>query len=91
MAGFIPNMGGLPGAQDAVDYGDEEMPDEGEEDGEEGVNPLQQYNLDAPTMQAIQALVSNPHFDEIRRRVIEDQSFASQFMQQLEQGQPMIA
>ena len=82
MSGFIPPPGGLPGANEAVDYGDEDMPEEGDAEGQDGgANPLGQYNLDAPTMQAIQALVSNPHFDEIRRRVIEDQSFASQFMQ----------
>lgn len=42
ISGFIPPMGGLPGAQDGLDYGDEDMPEEGDEDGNEGsgVNPL---------------------------------------------------
>ena len=42
---------------------------EGDEGGD-GLGGLAQYNLDAPTMQAIQALVSNPSFPMIRQRMI---------------------
>lgn len=57
-------MGGGAGAQEEPDYGDE-----GDEGGD-GLGGLAQYNLDAPTMQAIQALVSNPSFPMIRQRMI---------------------
>ena len=72
-------MGGGAGAQDEPDYGDE-----GDEGGD-GLGGLAQYNLDAPTMQAIQALVSNPSFPMIRQRMIQDPNFSTQFMQQLQQ------
>jgi|TARA_B110000238_G_C16039616_1_gene401263 hypothetical protein len=69
MSGHIPNIpagGGAGGAggQEEPDYGDE-----GDEGGD-GLGGLAQYNLDAPTMQAIQALVSNPSFPMIRQRMI---------------------
>jgi len=54
--------GGAQGQE--PDYGDE-----GDEaDG--GMGGLGQYNLDPATLQAIQALVSNPSFPMIRQRMI---------------------
>jgi hypothetical protein len=49
------------------DYGDEEMGEEGEGEGDD---PLAQYNLDPSVMQAIHTLVSNPSFPMIRERMI---------------------
>ena len=68
--------------------GDEE---EGEGDGEDdGMGGLAQYNLDENTLQAIQALVSNPSFPMIRQRMIQDPNFSQNFMAQLQQTQPAI-
>ena len=79
MSGHIPEApaGGNPGGQ--ADYGDEEMADAGGAPG----GGLGQYNLDPTTMQAIQALISNPSFPMIRQRMIQDPQFSAQFMQQL--------
>ena len=86
MSGYIPEgpVGGLgpdAGADlaDGADpYGDEGMEDDVE--GEDGTATMaglgQQFNLDAATIQAIQTMVSNPSFGEIRRRLIEDPAFA---------------
>jgi len=100
MSGYIPQ--GPPGGMDAgmdeggLDadgadpYGDEDMVDdvEGDIEGNAMANLGQQFNLDANTMQAIQTMVSNPSFGEIRRRLIEDPAFAQNFMQQLATTQP---
>lgn len=67
MSGHIPQVpagGGGAGQEGEADYGDEG------EDGGEGLGGLAQYNLDASTLQAIQALVSNPSFPMIRQRMI---------------------
>lgn len=81
MSGYIPEMpeGGADGdGGEDGGYGDEDM-----DDGEEGSNPLANYNLDPQTMQQIQALVSNPSFPMIRQRMMQDPNFSAQFMQQL--------
>lgn len=71
ISGHIPEMpiGGGEGEEGGEPYGDEEM-------GEEGENPLSQYNLDENTMQAIQTLVQNPSFPMIRQRMISDPNFS---------------
>lgn len=74
----MPAGGGQPGGEQDADYGDE-----GEDGGEGGMGGLGQYNLDPATLQAIQALVSNPSFPMIRQRMIQDPNFSAQFMQQL--------
>ena len=61
MSGHIPQV--PEGGDFGGDYGDE-----GEEgDGGEGLEGL---NIDPNTLQAIQALVSNPSFPMIRQRMI---------------------
>ena len=91
-AGMEPGMDAGMDADGADPYGDEDMVDDVE--GEDGVATMaglgQQFNLSPETMQAIQTMVSNPSFGEIRRRLIEDPAFAQNFMQQLATTQPSI-
>lgn len=91
MSGHIPQVpaGGNAGGANGG-YGDEAMGDEEVDEGEEGSADLGNYNLDANTMQQIQALVSNPSFPMIRQRMVQDPNFSQQFMQQLQQTQPQI-
>lgn len=84
MSGYIPQTGAGGQEGDGGDYGDEDM------DGEEGGAGLGNYNLDPAVMQSIQSLVNNPSFPLIRQRIISDPQFSAQFMQQLQQTQPVI-
>lgn len=81
MSGYIPQApaGGQGGEDHGDGYGDEDMADEGEEEGD-GLGGLANYNLDANTLQAIQTLVSNPNFPMIRQRMIQDPNFSQSFM-----------
>lgn len=74
MSGNIPEapVGGGAGDDDEM-YGDE-GDDVGAGAGGAG---LGQYNLDAQTLQAIQALVNNPSFPMIRQRMIQDPNFST--------------
>ena len=65
----------------------------GDEDGDGNEDPmaaLAHYNLDPNVMQQIQTLVSNPNFNMIRERMVQDPNFSASFMQQLQQTQPAI-
>ena len=84
MSGYIPSAGDVAGAEEH--YGDEgdAGEDAGAGAGAGGVPPgLANYNIDAQTMQQINALVSNPGFPLIRERMMQDPNFSAQFMQQL--------
>ena len=67
------------------DGGDDDMyGPEGDDMGAgAGGGGLAQYNLSPETLQAIQALSSNPSFPMIRQRMLQDPNFSQQFMAQL--------
>lgn len=73
--------GNIPEAP-ADDGGDADMyGDEGDDMGAgAGGGGLAQYNLSPETLQAIQALSSNPSFPMIRQRMLQDPNFSQQFM-----------
>ena len=64
-----------------ADYGQEEM-DHGDQEVEG--DGLDAYNLSPEVRQAINSLVTNPSFPQIRMRMIQDPNFSAQFMSQLQ-------
>lgn len=75
MSGNIPEAPMDDGAEGDM-YGDE-----GDDVGAGAGGGLAQYNLPPETLQAIQALSSNPSFPMIRQRMLQDPNFSAQFMQ----------
>lgn len=76
LSGNIPEAPANDGAEGDM-YGDED------DDMGAGAGGLAQYNLSPETLQAIQALSSNPSFPMIRQRMLQDPNFSQQFMAQL--------
>jgi hypothetical protein len=73
--------GMFEGEYEDVGEGDE-YGDEGEGQEEGGI-PLEGNNL-------FQALAQNPNFALIRQRILQDQTFYPQFLEQLAQSQPAL-